>query len=75
MTTITDTDRQLAYGPRAATQAALEIMLTEAAVEPGAAARLVRPGAAARLAGSLARRGATGASAIGRGRRAGCSTG
>ena len=56
MTTITDTDRQLAYGPRAATQAALDVMLTEAAVEPGTAARLVRPGTAARLAGSLARR-------------------
>ena len=56
MTTITDTDRQLAFGPRAATQAALDIMLTEAAIEPGTAARLVRPGTAARLAGSLARR-------------------
>jgi poly[(R)-3-hydroxyalkanoate] polymerase subunit PhaC len=56
MTSTTDTDRQLAHGPRAATQAALDVMLTEAAVEPGAAARLVRPGTAARLAGSLARR-------------------
>ncbi len=56
MTSTTDTDRQPAHGPRAATQAALDVMLTEAAVEPGAAARLVRPGTAARLAGSLARR-------------------
>ena len=56
MTATTDTDRQLAHGPRAATQAALDVMLTEAAVEPGAAARLLRPGTAARLAGSLARR-------------------
>jgi polyhydroxyalkanoate synthase subunit PhaC len=46
----------VATGPRAATQAGLDVMLTDAAIEPGTAARLVRPGAAARLAGRLARR-------------------
>jgi len=56
MTTVTQTNGQVANRPRAAAHAALDVMLTEAAVEPGTAARLVRPGAAARLAGSLARR-------------------
>ncbi len=56
MTTVTETNRQVTPGPRAATQAALDVMLTEAAVEPGPAGRLLRPGPAARLAGSLARR-------------------
>jgi len=56
MTTVTQTNGQVANGPRAAAHAALDVMLTEAAMEPGTAARLVRPGAAARLAGSLARR-------------------
>jgi len=56
MTTVTQTNGQVANGPRAAAHAALEVMLTEAAMEPGTAARLLRPRAAARLAGSLARR-------------------
>ena len=54
--TAAETNGRVAHGSRAATQAALDVMLTDAAIEPGIAARLVRPGAAARLAGSLARR-------------------
>ena len=49
MTTVTETNRQVTPGPRAATQAALDVMLTDAAIEPGPAGRLVRPGPAARL--------------------------
>ena len=56
MTTVIQTNAHVATGPRAATHAALGVMLTDAAIEPRTAARLVRPGAAARLAGSLARR-------------------
>ena len=44
MTTVTETNRQVTPGPRAATQAALDVMLTEAAVEPGPAARLATAG-------------------------------
>ena len=41
-------------GPRAAGQAALDVMLTDAAIDPGAARRLVQPGAALKLVGNLA---------------------
>lgn len=42
-------------GARAASRAALDVMLTDAAIEPGAR-RLVQPAAALRLGGALARR-------------------
>jgi poly[(R)-3-hydroxyalkanoate] polymerase subunit PhaC len=46
---------QTATGARAASRAALEVLLTDAAIEPGTVRRLVQPVTAARLAGGLAR--------------------
>ena len=42
-------------GPREATRAALEVMLTDAAVGPGLAGRFLQPTVAGKLAGGLAR--------------------
>ena len=42
-------------GPRAASRAALDVLLTDAAIEPRTVGRLVQPVTAARLAGGLAR--------------------
>jgi hypothetical protein len=41
-------------GARAASRAALDVMLTDAAIEPATVGRLVAPGATARLASGLA---------------------
>jgi hypothetical protein len=42
-------------GPRAASGAALDVMLTDAAIEPPSAGRIVQPGAAVKVAAGLAR--------------------
>jgi poly[(R)-3-hydroxyalkanoate] polymerase subunit PhaC len=42
-------------GPRAASSAALDVMLTDAALEPPSAGRILQPGAAVKLAAGLAR--------------------
>jgi poly[(R)-3-hydroxyalkanoate] polymerase subunit PhaC len=51
---VAPTDGRASTGARAASRAALDVMLTDAAIEPGAVGRLVAPGAAVRLAGGLA---------------------
>jgi hypothetical protein len=51
---VAPTDSRASTGARAASRAALDMMLTDAAIEPGAVGRLVAPGAAARPAGGLA---------------------
>jgi polyhydroxyalkanoate synthase len=48
-------DGQPAPGARAASRAALDVLLTDAAIEPGTVGRLVQPVTAARLAGGLVR--------------------
>jgi polyhydroxyalkanoate synthase len=53
MSTITETNGQT--GARAASRAALGVMLTDAAIEQPSAARIVQPAAAVKLAGGLAR--------------------
>ena len=53
--TVAAGDARPTRGARAASRAALDVMLTDAAIEPGAR-RLVQPVATARLSGALARR-------------------
>jgi polyhydroxyalkanoate synthase len=48
------TDSRPQTGPRAASRAALDVMLTDAALEPGTVGRIVQPWTAARLAAGLA---------------------
>ncbi|MGO9960476.1 MAG: PHA/PHB synthase family protein [Solirubrobacteraceae bacterium] len=55
MGTATQLNGHVAAGPRAASRAALEVMLSDAAVGPGATGQLVQPTAAAKLAGGLVR--------------------
>jgi polyhydroxyalkanoate synthase len=49
------TDGGSSRGPRAASRAGLDVLLTDAAIEPRTVGRLVQPLTAARLAGGLAR--------------------
>ena len=56
MATGTEANGRAPIGPRAATRAALEVMLTDAAVSQSPARRFLDPVATAQLAGSLARR-------------------
>src|SRR4051812_8845206 len=55
MSTAAVTDGRFSPGPRAASRAALDVLLTDAAIESGTVGRLVQPVTAARLAGGLAR--------------------
>ena len=55
MSTVTPINGRGSTGPRAASRAALDVLLTDAAIEPGTVGRLVQPVTAARLAGGLAR--------------------
>jgi polyhydroxyalkanoate synthase len=50
------TNHRAETGPRAAGQAALDVMLTDAAVGPGTARRFLEPNATVKLGASLARR-------------------
>ena len=54
-TTATTKPKPAATGPRAATRAALDVMLTDAAVERGGSRRFLQPNAAAKAVGGLAR--------------------
>jgi polyhydroxyalkanoate synthase len=55
MSTTTTTELEPANGARAASRAALDVLLTDAAMERGAVGAHVQPATAARLAGGLAR--------------------
>jgi polyhydroxyalkanoate synthase len=51
----TGTDRNAETGARAATRAALDVMLTDAALEQGGTSRFLQPAATAKVLGGLAR--------------------
>ena len=53
MSVATQVNGRAGTGPRAASRAALDVMLTDAAVDSGTVGRLVQPGAVVRLAGGL----------------------